>query len=144
MARSTHCACTTILVGKKATLDGSTIIARTEDNEHSCVPKRHIVVPAHTYDKETFTSQNNGFSLELNGEALRYTATPEVDTSEGLYEEAGINSAGVAMSATESVYANEHALGYDPLVEDGLAEDALVTVVLPFITTAREGIARVA
>ncbi|MEF9875684.1 MAG: C69 family dipeptidase [Gordonibacter sp.] len=144
MTRSTHCACTSVLVGKKASLDGSTLIARTEDNTQACMPKLFTVVPEHTWHKEAFTSANNGFSLELNGKGLRYTATPEVDTSEGLYEEAGINTAGVAMSATESTYANERVLAHDPLVEDGLAEDALLTVVLPFISTAREGVERIA
>ncbi|MEG1745849.1 MAG: C69 family dipeptidase [Raoultibacter sp.] len=144
MTRSTHCACTSILVGKKASLDGSTMIARTEDNTHACMPKRFVVTPAHTYHKERFTSANNGFTCELNGEGLSYTATPEIDSSAGMYEEAGINAAGVAMSATESTYANERVLAHDPLVENGLAEDSLVSVVLPFITTAREGIARIA
>ena len=94
MTRPTHCACTSILVGKAATLDGSTLIARTEDNSCACAPKRFTVVPAAAYDHELFTSTNNGFALELHGPALRYTSTPEADSSEGLYEEAGINAAG--------------------------------------------------
>ena len=143
MTRPTHCACTSILVGKAATLDGSTLIARTEDNSCACAPKRFTVVPAAAYDHELFTSANNGFALELHGPALRYTSTPEADSSEGLYEEAGINAAGVALSATESTYANERVLALDPLVEDGLAEDALLSVVLPFITSARDGVRRV-
>ncbi|MEG0418810.1 C69 family dipeptidase [Gordonibacter sp.] len=144
MARSTHSACTSVLVGKQATLDGSTLIARTEDNAHACNPKRFVVIPEQQHRKDIFTSANNGFTWELDGSGLRYTATPEVNTGEGLYEEAGINAAGVAMSATESTYTNEYVLAHDPLVKDGLAEDALVTVVLPFISTAREGIERIA
>ena len=144
MARSTHCACTSVLVGKAATIDGSVLIARTEDNTSACAPKRFAVMPART-GRETFVSANNGFAMELEGERLRHTSTPEADPSEGNYEEAGINEAGVAMSATESTYANERVLACDPLVEDGgLAEDALVSVVLPFIRSAREGVQRVA
>lgn len=144
MARSTHCACTSVLVGKAATLDGSLLIARTEDNSKACAPKR-FTVASPSQGKETFVSANNGFTLELDGTRLPHTSTPEADTSEGFYEEAGINAAGVAMSATESTYANERALAHDPLVEDGgLAEDALVSVVLPFITSAQEGVQRVA
>ena len=38
-------ACTTILVGKKASYDGSTIIARTEDSQSGdFTPKQFIVV----------------------------------------------------------------------------------------------------
>lgn len=143
MNRSTHCACTSILVGKAASLDGSTIIARTEDNSAACSPKRFVVIPGKTYAHELFTSAGNGFSMQLEGKGLRYTATPEADASEGFYEEAGINAAGVAMSATESTYANERVMAYDPLINDGLAEDALVTVVLPFIHSAREGVRRI-
>lgn len=144
MARATHCACTSVLVGKAAMIDGSVLIARTEDNTSACAPKRFAVMPARTYDRETFTSANNGFAMELDGAGLRHTSTPEADPSEGNYEEAGINEAGVAMSATESTYANERALACDPLVEDGLAEDALVSVVLPHVRSAREGVRRVA
>lgn len=46
------------------------------------------------------------------------------------------------MSATESAYTNELVLGYDPLVENGLNEEAMITVVLPYVKTAREGVAR--
>lgn len=145
MARLTHCACTSVLVGKAATLDGSTLIARTEDHAEACAPKRFTVVPERVHKKESFVSANNQFSMELDGAGLRYTSTPDVDQSEGAYEEAGINAAGVAMSATESTYANERVLAHDPLVEEGgLAEDALVTVVLPFISSARAGVERVA
>ena len=143
MARQTHCACTSVLVGKAASLDGSTMIARTEDNVRACAPKRFTVVPERRWTREQFVSAGNGFTMELDGAALRYTSTPEGDPSEGLYEEAGINAAGVAMSATESTYANERVLALDPLVEDGLAEDALLSVVLPFVASAREAVRRI-
>ena len=46
------------------------------------------------------------------------------------------------MSATESAYSNSLVLGADPLVKNGLNEEAMVTVVLPFVKTAREGVLR--
>ena len=46
------------------------------------------------------------------------------------------------MSATESAYSNDLVLGYDPLVKEGLNEEAMVTVVLPYVKTAREGVQR--
>ena len=143
MARSTHCACTSILVGKAASLDGSTLIARTEDNSNACAPKRFTVIPEKKHAGGMFVSASNGFSMPLHGKGLRYTAMPDATPDEGLYEEAGINSAGVAMSATESTYANDRVLAFDPLVDDGLAEDSLLTVALPFITSAREGVERI-
>ncbi len=46
------------------------------------------------------------------------------------------------MSATESVYANERVLAFDPLnLESGLNEDVIVAMVLPFIKSAQEGVA---
>lgn len=45
------------------------------------------------------------------------------------------------MSATESVYANERVLAFDPLnLESGLNEDVIVAMVLPFIKSAQEGL----
>ena len=70
----------------------------------------------------------------------KYTATPEWTTEFGLFEEDGINEYGVAMSATESAYTNNRVLGYDPLVENGIGEEAMVTVTLPYIKSAREGV----
>ena len=140
--RVTHNACTSVIVGPAATIDGSVMIARTEDNYCANAPKYMTVIPPRVWIDETFVSANNGFRIQLTGKAWGYTATPEGDPREGLYEESGINGAGVAMSATESTYANDLVLSYDPLVADGIAEDAMVTVVLPFVNTAREGVER--
>lgn len=47
------------------------------------------------------------------------------------------------MSATESAYANERVLACDPFNEEtGILEEAMITVVLPYIKTARDGIKR--
>ena len=46
----------------------------------------------------------------------------------------------VAMSATESLYGNPQVLGLDPLVSNGIGEDALLSIVLPFIHSARDGV----
>jgi dipeptidase len=67
----------------------------------------------------------------------------------------GINKANVAMTATETITSNARVLGADPLVfpkkkenekeEDipgGIGEEDLVTLVLPYIKTAREGVIR--
>lgn len=132
--------CTSVLVGRAATRDGSVIIARNEDNTSPNLAKNFRVVAAGERDGATFESPETGFSTVLPEGGLRYTAMPDVDTSGGLYEEAGVNSAHVAMSATESAYANDLVLAHDPFVADGLAEDAMVTVVLPYIRTAREGV----
>lgn len=134
--------CTSVLVGRAATRDGSVIIARNEDNTTPNLAKNFRVVAACERDGEVLRSPETGFELAMPQGGLRYTAMPDADTSDGLYEEAGVNSAHVAMSATESAYANDLVLAHDPYVDAGLAEDAMLTVVLPYVRTAREGVRR--
>lgn len=135
-------ACTSILVGKKAMADGSTVIGRNEDAK-SAWPKHMVIHPHQEFDTpQEFISKDNGFKMPLPQVRFKYSATPEWTTEFGLFEEDGINEYGVAMSATESAYANERVLGCDPLVKDGIGEEAMVTVVLPYVKTAREGVER--
>ncbi|USS87527.1 C69 family dipeptidase [Fructilactobacillus hinvesii] len=142
MTEPNYSACTSMLVGKNATVDGSTLIGRNEDAK-AAWPKRFVIHEHHvTKEPVTFHSTANGFQLELPQVAAKYTATPEWTNSEGLFEEDGINEHGVAMSATESTYANDAVLGCDPLVPDGIGEEAMVTVVLPYVQSARAGVER--
>lgn len=133
-------ACTSILVGKAASLDGTIMIGRNEDAK-AAWPK-HFIIHPHGQLGEQFVSKETGLHIPLPQSSAKYTATPEWTDKEGLFEEDGINEYHVAMSATESAYANDLVLGYDPLVKTGLNEEAMVTVVLPFVTTARQGVQR--
>lgn len=133
-------ACTTVLVGKKANIAGSTIIARDCDAEVCNVPVKFVVVPAKS-EKQTFHSYVTGLDIPLPENALRYQMAPFVDYKiHGQFGECGINSENVAMSATESLYGNPQVLGLDPLVSNGIGEDALLSIVLPFIHSARDGV----
>ncbi|MFD1549074.1 C69 family dipeptidase [Levilactobacillus fuyuanensis] len=136
-----YSACTSILIGAQASTDGSVMIGRNEDAK-AAWPKHFIVHPATTATTpQTFVSTDNGFTMPLPQSAAKYTATPEWTDKYGLFEEDGINEFGVAMSATESTYSNERVLGADPLVKDGIGEEAMITVVLPYVTSARAGVA---
>ncbi|WP_125707592.1 C69 family dipeptidase [Companilactobacillus zhongbaensis] len=135
-------ACTSILVGRKASIDGSTMIGRNEDAKASW-PKHFVVHPHEEFNEpQKYVSNENGFTMELPQIRYKYSATPEWTDKEGLFEEDGFNEFGVAMSATESAYSNQAVLGVDPLVKDGIGEEAMVTVVLPYVKTAREGVKR--
>ncbi|WP_412990467.1 C69 family dipeptidase [Pediococcus siamensis] len=137
--------CTSVLVGKKASLDGSTMIARNEDRFLPIHPKKFYMHPAVQGQQRVLKSQLNGFEAPLPENGYRYTATPDADPSqlhEGVNDESGINEKNVAVSATESTYGNERTLAYDPLVENGLGEDSLETMVLPYIDSARAGVKR--
>ena len=137
-----YSACTTILVGKKASVDGSTMIARNDDTFRPITPQKFIIEPAAKKEKgRKIKSWLNNFAMDLPEDAQAVPAVPNVDyKNRGYYDESGINQENVAMSCTESTYGNERALAFDPLVKDGLDEDCMQTVVLPYIHSARNGV----
>ncbi|MBQ6232127.1 MAG: C69 family dipeptidase [Clostridia bacterium] len=144
-------ACTTVLVGKKASNDGSTMIARTDDG-HFDVKKLIVVTP----DKQPkkYKSVISHVEVELLEKPLRYTACPNVDRKGGIWAATGMNEANVGMTATETITSNPRVLAADPLVElkkahgrekevpGGIGEEDIVVLVLPYIRSAREGVLR--
>ena len=137
-----YSACTTILVGKNASVDGSTMIARNDDTFRPITPQKFIIRPAAKNESgRQIKSWLNNFKLDLPENAQAVPAVPNVDyKNRGYYDESGINQKNVAMSCTESTYGNERALAFDPLVKDGLDEDCMQSVVLPYIDSARNGV----
>ena len=81
--------CTSVLVGRAATRDGSILIARNEDNTTPAAPKSLRMVPAGERDGVELVSGANGFAITLPEGGLRYSAMPDVTPEEGLFEEAG-------------------------------------------------------
>lgn len=153
-------ACTTILIGKDASYDGAPMIARNEDSANGEFnPKRFIVTQPEDQPR-LYHSVLSHLDIELPNDPLRYTSTPNADLKDGIWGEAGINSANVAMTATETITSNERVLGADPFVEvqpakgtkgedgytplvpGGITEEDFLTTVLPYIHTAREGVTR--
>ncbi|GLB47048.1 dipeptidase [Philodulcilactobacillus myokoensis] len=135
-------ACTTVLVGKKASIDGSTMIARNDDTFLPLTPQRFFVKPAYHHQTGLIWKSNqNGFKAPMPENGYRYSLTPNVEVDkEGVFAESGFNEKNVAMSATESVYGNDRALAFDPWIKNGLAEDSLQSMVLPYIHSAKHGV----
>ena len=134
--------CTTILVGKNASYDGSTIVARTEDSQNGVfTPKKLIVVKPEDQPRH-YKSILSSFEIDLPDNPVRYTAVPDAIPKDGIWGEAGINVYNVAMSETETITTNSRVLGADPLVESGIGEEDMLTLVLPYVKTAREGVLR--
>ena len=134
--------CTTILVGKDASYDGSTIVARTEDSQNGVfTPKKFIVVQPEDQPRH-YRSVLSPFEIDLPDNPVRYTAVPDAIPKDGIWGEAGINRYNVAMSETETITTNSRVLGADPLVESGIGEEDMLTLVLPYVQTAREGVLR--
>lgn len=147
-------ACTTILVGKNASYDGSTMIARNDDSGSGhFTPKKFVVVHPDEQPK-TYKSVLSHVTIELTDDPMRYTAVPNAVDGEGIWAAAGVNEANVAMTATETITSNPRVLGADPLVElqpaengkeevpGGIGEEDIVCIVLPYIRSAREGVKR--
>ena len=146
--------CTTILVGKKASYDGSTMIARNDDSGAGhFTPKKFVVVRPEDQPK-VYQSVISHVKVELPENPMRYTAVPNALEGEGIWAASGVNEAGVGMTATETITSNPRVLGADPLVvyqpaEDGkeeapggIGEEDIVCLVLPYIRSAREGVKR--
>ncbi len=146
--------CTTVLVGAKASHDGSTMIARTDDG-HFDVKKMTVVNPKDQPGK--YRSVISHAEIELPEHPMRYTACPSVDPKEGIWAATGINEAQVGMTATETITSNPRVLAADPMVTyrkaktrkekdipGGIGEEDFVVLVLPYIHSAREGVLRLA
>lgn len=76
--------CTTILVGRKASYDGSTMISRNDDSQSGkYTPKKFVVV--HSEDQPRhYQSVLSKFSMDLPDDPMRYTAVPNAVPGEGI------------------------------------------------------------
>lgn len=141
MTKRVKGSCTTVLVGKKASIDGSTIISRNDDGHEALDPQRFVVVQPEDQPKH-YQAVISGVKVELPDNPLRYTSMPNSILTNGIWPAAGINSENVAMSATETITTNPRIQGLDPYVEGGIGEEDIVTLVLPYIHSAKEGVER--
>ncbi len=153
-------ACTTILVGKNASYDGSTLVARNEDSGSGefCSKRFTVVMPDE--QPHHYKSVISHVEVELPDNPMRYTNMPNAILNEGIWGAVGVNEENISMSATETITSNERVLGADPLVvlipekgkngdsdyvpetPGGLGEEDFVTLILPYIHSARDGVIR--
>lgn len=137
-------ACTSVLVGKKASQHRGTTIARNEDYTANNWNKYLAVRPAKTNEPGQTWILGNGLKVPLPKIQYRYSAMPDAMAGEEalvaargrFFEERGINEHNVAISATNSMAVNAGAQKADPLVTPGIAEAVIPTLILPQATSA--------
>ncbi len=162
--------CTTLLVGKNASWNGSTMIARNDDSGSGKFTAKKFTVVEPEDQPKVYESTISHVKIDLPDNPQRYTAMPNALKGEGIWAACGINASGVAMTATETITSNPRVLGADPLVEyqkkwesenlyfgtdsvieeegteeeraGGIGEEDLVVITLPYIKSAREGVKR--
>lgn len=132
--------CTTIIIGQEQTADGSMIVARSEDWD-AMEAKNYEIFEGTDNGPSEFVAKDSPFRCELPEKALGYSALSPYNLH-GHWGSAGFNTAGVGMSATESIFSSDEILKHDPLVENGVAENSVFNITLPYVHTAREGVER--
>lgn len=132
--------CTTIIIGQEQTADGSMIVARSEDWD-AMEAKNYEIFEGTDNGPREFVAKDSPFRCELPEKALGYSALSPYNLH-GHWGSAGFNTAGVGMSATESIFSSDEILKHDSLVENGVAENSVFNITLPYVHTAREGVER--
>lgn len=134
-------ACTTIIVGKRATDDGSILVARSVDGVNGNIAVDYVYHPPRTNGYTLRSRLENRFWYEMPGNMMGYTGSPDYRTEGTGFEESGFNDAGVGLSATETIFSNEATLKVDPYNKDGgIVEEVIPTIILPQAKTARAGV----
>jgi dipeptidase len=137
---ATTFACTTIIVGKNVSADGAILVGRNVDAGEGNHPI-HFIRHEAKAKGFLFKSVQSQFSYQMPDRLMSYTGLPDFDGKGQSYEEAGFNSAGVTMSATESIQSSDAALKVDPYLDKtGITESEVTSVILPQIKTARQGV----
>lgn len=133
--------CTTILVGKKRPMTDQQSLLVQRIHKMGNLPLKMTVVRPKDQPRH-YQSVLSSFSMELPDQPMAYTSVPDALGKDGIWGEAGVNTLNVAMSATETITSNARVLGADPLVSSGVGEEDMLTLVLPYIRSAREGVLR--
>lgn len=144
LASTQSFACTGLYVGKDASSDGTTVIARSEDQSSGAYNKMFKVQPREKkegrYFVDTGEGQNN-FKVPLPKTTYKYTYVPDAsDAGDGMYPASCTNEYGVAVVGTVSAEPSEAYAAADPMVEIGLREAILPGLIACQVKTAKDGV----
>ncbi|WP_261529980.1 C69 family dipeptidase [Campylobacter lari] len=135
-------ACTTILVPNEASKDGSWLVARSADSKADKA-QVFLIHPRVENQKGIYSTKAhqgmNDFTYPLPTKSFQYSTIANWQST--LHGATGFNEMGVGISATESIYAKDELLKFDPYNEkNGISEDDILDVLLPRIKSAKEGV----
>ncbi|MEG1164047.1 MAG: C69 family dipeptidase [Anaerovoracaceae bacterium] len=135
--------CTGIYFGKDVTDNGTTLAGRSEDSGWMNYKKNYTVRQAASHAPGEMYVGAEKFTIPYPAKTFRYTLVKDY-TGEGKEEMAqvGTNEKGVAAEASVSLSRYNNAVkDIDPMVENGLCEEDIPSVVLMQAETARDGAA---
>ena len=133
-------ACTTILVGKDASADGCAYAGRTNDDTEMVSAGLRIFPASDEDGTYEYVDPENGLKLSLPKKNRRCVIEPIYKESPDIWWESGFNDAGVGISATETIGINDAILAIDPFTKSGMSEGNIPRLVLPYISSAKEGV----
>lgn len=133
-------ACTGVYVGSDASSDGTTLIARCNDNRPLFKPAIFQVYGGNDGSKVTEVTTNNGFYWEVPQPTHRTICTPSTISTDVKSSKAAINDCGLSVSATVTGYSSETSLKYNSYVDSGINEGSIPLLVGLSCSTAKEGI----
>ena len=148
-------ACCGLYVGSQQSENGSTYVGRSEDIG-KLYDKVFEVRPAADHAEGEMYEDTYGFSMPYPSHTYRYTVLRDsieqgesvVDEDGNLvreaYGEVGMNEKGVSVSATVSTSYNANAKAADPLVDTGICEISLTSVILMSADSPRDGVEKLA
>lgn len=135
--------CTTFIVGRDASADGSFLVSRSADSS-ALKAQLFVVHPARDYAPGAMyrTQDHKGatnFTYPQPAHSYRFTSVPNWQTK--LHGAVGFNECGLGVTGTESIFARDDALEIDPYnKESGITEDDIIDVILGRCQTAEEGV----
>lgn len=141
--------CTGIYFGKDVTDNGTTLVGRSEDSGWTRYKKNYTVRPGATHASGEMYKGSGGFTIPYPAKTFRYTLVKDY-TGEGEEEmaQAGTNEKGVAVTGTVSLSSGKteivgsrdsNVTPADAMVNDGLCEEDIPSVVLMQAESARHG-----
>ncbi len=136
-------ACTAVYVGKNVSTEGTTLIARSEDQGGGAYNKMFKVEPRVTKSGRYFVDTGTGFKVKLPKTTYKYTYVPDAsDANDGMYPASCTNEYGVSIVGTVSTGVTEEYAAIDPCTEyeNGLREAILPGLIIAQSKTAKEAV----